>query len=115
MVKPLPSGNNLETLKREWDEFFSLPFPKSPAEDKLADLFADLVLYDGHVAGIVTSFLKGKKVDKKLIYVDETLNINLQSYKPLDLATQKSQQQLIEYKNRVDRMVKLVLELYDKY
>jgi hypothetical protein len=115
MVKRLNPGRNIDTLKREWDEFFSLPFPKEPKEDYLADLFAELVLFDGHVAGIVTSFLKGKKVDKKLIFVKETLNINLQSYKPLDSESKFSQEKIIERKNRLDRLVKLVLELYDKY
>ncbi len=106
--------NTKETLEKEWDEFYVLPFPEKPEDEALADLFADLVLEDGEIAGIVKSYLQGKKIDKKLIYINEDLNKRLQSYSPPDAASRVSQQDLIERKKRLDRLAKLVLELYDK-
>ena len=102
-----------DALKKEWDEFQALPFPEGPKDETLTDLFADLVLEDGEIAGIVTSFLQDKKVDKKRIYINEELNKKLQSYEPTDDTLQISKRELIERKERQDRLIKLVLELYD--
>jgi ADP-ribose pyrophosphatase len=105
---------NKDTLKQEWDELQAVPLPKPPDDEPLADLFADLVLENGETGGIVTSFLSGKKVDKSIIFLDEDLNRRLQSYQPRDSASRQTQQELIAWKNRLDRLVKLVLDLYDK-
>jgi ADP-ribose pyrophosphatase len=107
-------ADNKVTLEKEWDEFYLLPFPERPKDEALADLYADLVLEDGEIAGIVKSFLQGKKVDKKLIYINEDLSKKLQNYRPSDSASRLSLQDLIARKKRLDKLAKLVLELYDK-
>jgi ADP-ribose pyrophosphatase len=106
--------NAKDTLKKEWDDFHALTLPQSPGDELLADLFADLVLENGEISGIVDAFLQGTKIDKKRIYINEDLSNKLNSYRPPDDASRKSQQELIEYKNRLDKLVTLVLELYDK-
>ena len=102
-----------EMLEKEWDEFYVLPFPGAPKDVVLADLYADLVLEDGETAGIVKSFLQGRKVDKKLIYINEDLNKRLKNYQPPDEASRLAQQALIERKNRLDKMAKMVLKLHE--
>ncbi len=106
---------NIETLKKEWDDFYALPFPIQFKDKKFPNIFSEFVSYDGHVAGIVTSFLQGIKVDKKLIHIDEDLNKQLSFYKPRDNKSKKLYEQYLDRIRRLDRMIMLVLELYDKY
>jgi predicted RNA-binding Zn-ribbon protein involved in translation (DUF1610 family) len=101
-------------LKKEWEELHALPFPESPKDEALADLYADLVLEDGEIAGIVTSLLKGNKPDRKTVFINEELNEKLRAYQPAEESSKISRQQLIERKDTLDRLVKLALELYDR-
>jgi hypothetical protein len=52
-------------LQRKLEEFKALPFPKNSENDELSNIFAELVELDGHIAGLVTTFLKGKTVRKE--------------------------------------------------
>jgi len=103
-----------EILKKAWDEFHALPFPEHPQDEVLADLYADLVLENREIAGVVKSLLQGKEINKTQLFLNDDLNKKLHNYSPPDNTLRKSQQNLIEYKNRLDKMVKLILELYEK-
>jgi ADP-ribose pyrophosphatase len=110
--EPKPEGGDV--LKKEWTNYRELPFPHNPKDARLADLFADLVLEDGEIAGIVTQFLQGKKVDKNRVYINEELNKKLQAFEPADDSGQIARRELIEYKSRLDKLIQLVLAQYDK-
>jgi uncharacterized protein YhaN len=113
--KQLYSGDNWVALQKEWDNHMKLPFPDSPDDEKLDDLHGDLVLYDAHIAGIVSSLLfSGRKVDKKLVYVDEILNKKLDSFKPSSSKPELFAQwkAVRDYKDEVDKLAKLVLYYY---
>ena len=114
MEESLPFGINIETLKKELNELRNTPFPNFPKDKRLADIGIELDLYDTHIAGIVSSFISGNKVDKKKIYIDEAINDKLQSYFPMDIDSRIIQEKLIDRKNKLDTLVKMVLELYDK-
>ncbi len=103
-----------DTLQKEWDEFQSSSFPGQPEDVILADIYADLVLENGEIAGIVKTFLQGKKVDKKHVYINEELKKKLHEYKPSTPEFEIARQALIDRVDRLERLVKLVLELYDK-
>jgi hypothetical protein len=107
------SGTTKDTLKKEWSNFVNIPFPKSPKNNRLKKIFPEFVQWDGHVAGIVSSFLKGKKVDKKIIYIDESINIVLSSIMPKDSDEEKELLVFREYKKKLDLLINLVLKLYE--
>ena len=114
MEKSLPSGTNMETLKKEWQEYREIPFPSIPQEDDyLLELHGKLALTDTHVSGIVSSFIKGHKAEKKLIYIDDDFNKKLNTFKPMDPATERIWNAMRSYKDKLDRMVKILLALYD--
>ena len=105
----------VDQLRKMYAEFLELPFPEQPEDDFLGDLFTDeFILIDLHVAGIVSSFLNGTRVDKKLIYIDEEFNKNLNSFKPKNLNDERDLSSIKDRKKRLDRMVSLVLRLYDQ-
>jgi ADP-ribose pyrophosphatase len=103
-----------ETLQKEWEEYQAAPFPKQPEDVILADVCSDLALENREITGIVKSFLQGKKVDKKHIYINEELKKKLHEYMPSTPEAEVSRQLLIEQVDQLERLVKLVLELYDK-
>ncbi len=104
---------NKDTLKKEWEEFEELPFPDTPKDHRLNELFADLVLIDGETAGIISSFLHGTKVDKTWIYIDDEFNKKLNTFKPMDPATERIWNTMRSYKDKLDRMVNILLAIYD--
>jgi hypothetical protein len=106
---------NMKDLKKEWKYYYELPFPKFPNEEKYGDLFAELVEIDGFIAGIVQSFLKGKNTDRKLIHVVEEYNIKLNAVKPSESDPGFADWiALKNYKDELDKMIKMVIMLYDK-
>jgi ADP-ribose pyrophosphatase len=104
-----------DALDKVWAEFQAVPFPQSPEDEALADLYADLVLEKGEITGIVNAFLQGDKVEKTRIYLNEDLNRKLVEYKPAGEAAAVSQQDLIQYKQKIDKLVSFVLMLYDNH
>ena len=109
-----PPETNIEALKKEWDDLYKYPFPPIPEDEYLNELFAELALTDTFNAGIVSSFLKGKKVDRMLITIDTELNEKLSSYQPQSKEAKKILQSMKERKAKLDKMISLVLFLYDK-
>jgi ADP-ribose pyrophosphatase len=103
------------TLNQVWAEFQALPFPQSPQDEALSDLFADLVLEKGEITGIVTTFLQGNEPDKTRIYQNEDLNRKLTEYKPIDESATASLRELIQYKQKIDKLVSLILILYEHH
>jgi hypothetical protein len=49
------------------------PFPRSSEDETLSDLHADLVEYDGHVAGVATTLLEGQPVPPEFLRFPEDL------------------------------------------
>ena len=113
MEKSLPSGTNMNTLKKEWEEFCLIPFPDLPEDDYLHELYAELDQIDTHIAGIVTSFMHRHKVDKKLIYIDDDYNKKLDAYVPTDTKSKNIKTIMKERKSKLDNLTKIVLNLYD--
>ena len=68
-------------LRRRFEDFEKLRFPKVPAgEEEAGDLRAELVLYDAYVAGYLTQLLAGTDVDSKRLYFDEDLKDRLEEF-----------------------------------
>ena len=103
-----------KALKKQWKEHQKITFPKRPRYEPLDDLHPELALMDGHVAGIVDSFLSGIKVDRKLIYIDEEYNKRLEAIRPTTPDTNAEWLIFKNYKEKLDKMVNLVLALYDR-
>lgn len=109
----LHSGIKIEEIIREFDNFKKLPFPEAPEDDSLDDLYADLVEIDGYTAGIVASYINGKRIDKKLICVDDEFNKKINLIKATITDSEKELVQLKNYKNRLDILIKMIEKLYN--
>lgn len=100
-----------EDLKKEYDEFKKLKFPDSPAEDGLSNLFAELVLFDGYIAGLVSSYLKSNKSDFDLIFMDYNFNKLL---KTVD-GDSNYVKDMVERKKHLDNLIKIITEIEGIY
>jgi len=110
-----PAFDAKATLNQVWAEFQAVPFPQTPQDGALADLHADLTLEKGEITAIVTGFLQDHKVDKARVFVNEDLNRKLNEFKSADEAVAAAQQDLIRYKQKLDKLVSLVLILYENH
>lgn len=73
MEKSLHSGIIKNQLAIAFEEFKRIPCPEPPESDDLYDLYSELMEYDGHVAGLVSSFLNGNQISRSLVYRNEKL------------------------------------------
>jgi hypothetical protein len=73
MENSLPSGTNKSMLAKVFDEFKQVKCPEPPENDDLYDLYSELMEYDGHVAGLVSSFLNGNHISRALVFRNEKL------------------------------------------
>lgn len=105
------SGINIEKLKQEFYEFKSLPFPEPPDDDSLYDLYSELVELDAYVAGIISSFISGQKIDRKLIYLGKEFDNKLASF--IEKRNEKILFQYKLYKEKIDNLITMIIYLYD--
>jgi hypothetical protein len=70
----LHSGIDKNVLEQEFTKLKNMKFPEKPVEDELFDLFSELVSLDGHIAGLVSSYLKDRPINCKLLDADGEFN-----------------------------------------
>lgn len=94
-------------LEEEYKKFLKNEFPKAPEEDELYDLFAELVLLDGHIAGLVSSYLANCNINFELLDVDDEFNELANNIK----IDSKSSVELNERKKQLDKLVHIIKEM----
>lgn len=102
--KWLHSGVDKNLLVERFDDFRKIKFPTEPEEDEVYNLFSELVELDGHIAGLVSSYLKNKHINFNLLDVDGEFN-SLLSIISVD---SNSVKEIVEYKNRLDELIKII-------
>lgn len=103
----------VEELKQKFAAFKELPFPQNSINDELSDIFAELIQYDGHVAGLVTTFLAGKPIRRELVWVDRVIDQQLKDVHPKDGRDYETISQYQLYKSRLDELVELLKQCFD--
>lgn len=72
------SEKDREELRREFESFVKVPFPKRTVDaEKAMQLHVDLLDYDAHTAGLISSLSKGVDVDPDRLVFDEDLKNQL--------------------------------------
>lgn len=97
--------NQKNTLKELFDKFKNIPFPKVLNTQELQDIKAELVLYDSHVAGLVSSYLKISPIDTDFVKIDARLEQIMQNFQPKTSEEKKCIHDLIEYKHKLDDLI----------
>lgn len=92
-------------LKKLFDEHIIISFPETAANEKLYDMKGELALYDGHVAGLVSSYLQNTPVNSKFVKVDLKLKGKMEDFRPNTPEEEKSMQELIRYRERLDKLI----------
>ena len=97
--------NDKAQLQEKWEEFRKT---KIPPELEELDIKSDFALLDGHIAGLVTSYLGNNAVDKKLIYIDKEVDKKLLSFIPRTVHDRKYHPAYIKYKQMIDEITRLL-------
>lgn len=71
---------DMKKLAEVFADFQRLKFPRSPSNELLDDIFADLVQYDNQIAGSVDKLLKGKTLRSTDLYFDVELEKRLRGF-----------------------------------
>jgi hypothetical protein len=98
-----------ESLVKKLEELKNLPFPESPKEPFLDNLYIELADYDIYVNKIVTSILEGQRLDRQSIQMDEGWNERLESFNPAEIGADKEFSSLKEYKEVLDEVMRAVI------
>ncbi len=106
-------NEEIKALSDEWDNHKKLPFPDAPAEGSpFNDLYEHLTKFDGHVAGMVSSALNGKPVEKiavgNSLLMINNLFYKLNEIKPLDTSMDKYRSSINE---RIESLHRLIEDL----
>jgi hypothetical protein len=105
MGKSSHSGIDFRELEIYFNDFINTPFPKAPEDDDLYDIYSDLAEYDSHIAGIVSSLLGGKQVNKSLIFLNNDLEKKINAN-----GNNSELKDIRDYKNRIDKLVMLIIK-----
>lgn len=101
------SGIDTSRLNQEYKKFKNMKFPEEPEEDELYDLFSELVSLDGHIAGLISTYLTGKPINYKLLDADDEfveIRENIQM-------TSESLANIDDYKLQLDLLIQIIKEL----
>ena len=102
--------NIKQELKEKWEQFQGLSFPAS-LED--SDIKADLVELDTHIAGLVSSYLGGAIIDRKLVFLDKKIDEQMNSFIPETEQDKGLYPQYVEYKKKIDELTILLAKCLD--
>lgn len=105
MENSLPSGIKKNQLARKFEEFKQLSCPEPPEDDNLYDFYSELMEYDGHIAGLISSFLDGKQIKAKHVFRNEKLVQTANRLKDTDTDDIQS---LRTYFHRLDELVQII-------
>jgi len=94
----------------EFENLKQVPFPKTPTSDSLYDIFSEIVELDGHIAGLVSSLIRGNMVQRKLVFIDEGLNDKINSYITTNPNEAEELLTYRDYKAELDKLTKIILE-----
>ena len=92
-------------LMQDFEAFKQIPFPDPPDSDVLNDLWTELVEFDGHVAGLVSSFLRGSMVDPNFLATDRKLGLRLNNYVAQSEQEEMQLAKCQAYKAQLDSLV----------
>ena len=106
-------NDEIKALNEEWDNHQKLPFPDTPAEGSaFVDIYEHLFKFDGQIAGMVSSTLDGKPVDKiaigNALLMTNNFFFKLNEIKPSDAAEDKYRSSI---NGRVESLHRLVEDL----
>lgn len=80
MEKTDPTDTDKDKLAIAFQEFIKIDFPVPSENDELNDIYFELLEYDGHVAGLVSSYLKGSPINKEFIFRNKTIINSLNNF-----------------------------------
>jgi hypothetical protein len=80
-----------------------MPFPP-----QLGSLKSKLVLLDSHVAGLVSTYLSGGKVDPMLVTYDHNFDKLLESFRPRNEQEKSIWEEYKQYKTAIDELTRLL-------
>lgn len=105
------NSKNLTNLRAQFDEIKNSHFPQVAPVEELQNMKGELALYDGHVAGLVSSYLKGAAVNPGFVKVNNGIESKVKNFHPKTPEEQKSIQELIAYKRKLDNLISVLSQL----
>lgn len=111
MGKSLHSGIELKKIKIAYDKFRKIPFPEPPIDDNLYDLYSELVEFDAYIAGLISSFINGKKINNCDLYIDEKMMKKLINFETNNKQTKKELSVYLNYTNKLNDLINETLNI----
>ncbi len=108
MKTHLRDDKQINKLKKLFDEQLNSTFPQDAPTAELQSLKNELALYDGHVAGLVSSYLNNLLVNKNLVNINSQLEQRIRNVYPKTPNEKKSKTDLIHYKHRLDKLITIL-------
>jgi hypothetical protein len=93
----------LRRLKSKFEEFKIVEFPYPGLDEEAGGFHADLVEYDGHIAGYITRIINGDRINPKLIEYDEELWNKLENM----IKVKGNREDLINFRNYMSKIEEL--------
>lgn len=102
----------ISRLEHLFNDHKKLPFPESMSiNEELRDIRGELALYDGHMAGLVSSYLQNSPINPHLIKKDQALENRMKNFHSTNTVEEKNIKDLIKYKHKVDDLISLLNQL----
>ena len=100
-------GIDKKQLEEEYTNLLNSKFPDIPDEDELYDLFSELTLLDGHISGLISSYLRNTQINFKLLDVDDEFNSLLS-----DISIEsESLDEILKRKKQLDKLLQMIKKI----
>jgi hypothetical protein len=72
-------GSAIKDVAVEFEKHKGLPFPVDSEDDRASELRAELIEYDSHIAGLITTLLGGGSLTRGQLMSNDDLRYRLES------------------------------------
>ncbi len=111
MEKSSHSGIEFKRLKIAFNKFRKIPFPKPPIADELYDIYSEMIEFDAYIAGLISSIINKKKINKSDLHMNEKIKFALNNFETHDKQTEKELSIYINYMNELEALINIALDV----
>lgn len=107
-------SNKVDKLEKLYAEHLGMSFPETDSDNELIhDRIGEIALYGGHVAGLVSSYLKNAEVNPHFVKTNDELEKHLNDIQVDTIEDEKDLEYMKAYKHKLDEMITLLSELIE--
>src|SRR5574341_1719601 len=107
-------SNSLTRLRKLFEEFKRIPFPRGAVTDELNEIHGEVAEYDGYIAGLITTLLSRQSIPSGSLFFDAKIQGRLNAIvEQGDLQASEAAKIYLDYLGKLKELIDLGNEIVE--